>query len=67
MFQKSSRIIRWSVKTAETSVVIAIDLSRPAIVLFDGPIHLFDEILCKSLDMVEDALPVIKKEPKEVS
>ncbi len=61
-------------KTAEGTVVIAFSLTKPAIelykpviVLFDGPIHLVDEILCKSLDMVEEAVPIIKQEPAEVT
>ncbi|XKL62064.1 hypothetical protein PGB90_001897 [Kerria lacca] len=53
--RKSNRIIHWSLQTAEDTVVVAIDISKPTIVLLDGPIHLVDEILCKSLDMVEDA------------
>lgn len=65
-FQKSNRLIKWSLGKAEATVVIAIDLSRPGIVMFDGPIHLIDEILCKSLDMVEEAMPMIKSNPDKV-
>lgn len=73
MFQNSNRLIAWSVETAEGTVVIAFHLTKPAlelykpvIVLLDGPINLVDEILCKSLDMIEDAVPLIKREPDEV-
>lgn len=59
-------MVQWSLQTAEVTVTIAIDLSKPTIVLLDGPIHLIDEILCKSLDMVEEAVPIIKEEPDQV-
>lgn len=64
--KKSNRLVQWSLHTAEVTVTIAIDLSTPTIILFDGPIHLIDEILCKSLDMVEDAVPIIKQEPDQI-
>lgn len=64
--QKSNRLVQWSLQTAEVTVTIAIDLSKPTIDLLDGPIHLIDEILCKSLDMVEEAVPIIKEEPDQV-
>lgn len=49
-------------------MTIAVDLSASTlpVVLLNGPIHLIDEILCKSLDMVEDAVPIIKQQPQEV-
>ena len=59
-------MIEWSLGTAEATVTIAIDLTKPGIVMLDGPIHLIDEILCKSLDMMEEAVPIIKSEPDKV-
>ncbi|XP_065215162.1 lipid storage droplets surface-binding protein 1 isoform X2 [Planococcus citri] len=64
--KKSNRLIEWSLGTAEATVTIAIDLTKPGIVMLDGPIHLIDEILCKSLDMMEEAVPIIKSEPDKL-
>lgn len=64
--KKSNKIIEWSMQTAETTITIVVDISTLPVVLFDGPVHLLDEILCKSLDMVEEAVPIIKEQPDKI-
>lgn len=42
------------------------DSARPVARLFDGPIKKFDEMMCKSLDIVEQIAPSVYLPPQMV-
>jgi hypothetical protein len=57
----------WGLKTAESTVQAAFETTLPAVVVLERPIALIDSLLCKSLDVVEERIPVITLPPALVS
>ncbi|XP_067011188.2 uncharacterized protein [Anabrus simplex] len=60
----SNRLIAWGLGTAESSVQVAVTISRPFVNVFEKPIGLVDGLVCKSLDLVEEKVPVITFPPE---
>jgi hypothetical protein len=59
--------VNWGLKTAESTVQAAFETTLPAVIVLEGPIAVFDSLLCKSLDIVEERIPVITLPPALVS
>ena len=45
----------------------AFETSLPAVIALEQPIALFDSLLCKSLDLVEERIPMVTLPPAVVS
>lgn len=61
--KKSNSLVNWGLKTAESTVQAAFETTLPAVIVLEGPIAVFDSLLCKSLDIVEERIPVITLPP----
>ncbi|KAI5733808.1 hypothetical protein M8J76_016190 [Diaphorina citri] len=59
-------LVTWGFTTAEKSLYTAIDLTKPTVALFEQPILIMDNLLCKSLDVVEQKVPVINYSPEVI-
>lgn len=65
--QTSNRIIGYSLESAEKTVLSVVDMSVPLAIKFEDPINKIDDIMCKSLDVVEYNVPMVTYTPEEVS
>uniref|UniRef100_A0A8D9A2S3 Lipid storage droplets surface-binding protein 1 n=2 Tax=Cacopsylla melanoneura TaxID=428564 RepID=A0A8D9A2S3_9HEMI len=57
-------LITWGFTTAEKSLFTALDLTKPTVAMFEQPIMIVDSLLCKSLDSLEQRVPVINYSPE---
>ncbi|VVC42496.1 Hypothetical protein CINCED_3A005291 [Cinara cedri] len=64
--KSSNRIIEYSLDNAEKTVLSVVDISTPIVVKFEDPINKIDEIMCKSLDIVEHNVPMVTYTPEEI-
>jgi hypothetical protein len=67
IFQKSNSVVSWGLNTAEASLQVALESTLPAVIVLERPITLLDSLLCKSLDIVEERVPVVTQPPAQVS
>jgi len=63
----SNRVIGYSLESAEKTVLSVVDMSVPLVIKFEDPINRIDDIMCKSLDVVEQNVPMVTYTPEEVS
>lgn len=59
-------LVTWGFNTAENTLYTAIDLTKPTVALFEQPILIVDSILCKSLDVVEQKVPLVHYSPEVI-
>lgn len=64
--QKSNSLVSWGLNTAESSVQVALETTLPAMIVLERPIALIDSLLCKSLDIVEERVPLVTLPPIQV-
>ncbi|KAL1459415.1 hypothetical protein WDU94_011397 [Cyamophila willieti] len=57
-------LVTWGFTTAEKSLSTALDMTKPTVAMFEQPILIFDSLLCKSLDSLEQRVPVINYSPE---
>ncbi|KAL4149604.1 hypothetical protein QTP88_003509 [Uroleucon formosanum] len=62
----SNRVIGYSLESAEKTVLSVVDMSVPLIIKFEDPINKIDDIMCKSLDVVEHNIPMVTYTPEEI-
>lgn len=67
IFQKFNTLVYWTFGQAESTFYTVLDTAMPAVILFEGPLHAVDKILCKSLDIVEQRVPQINLPPQMVN
>jgi hypothetical protein len=65
--QKSNSLVSWGLNTAESTVNAALQTTLPAVIVLEKPIAIVDSLLCKSLDIVEERIPVVTLPPAMVS
>lgn len=65
--QKRNSILNWSFETAEGVILAAVDSVRPAVKIIEGPLARIDQLLCSSLDVVEQRVPSVYLPPQLVS
>lgn len=63
----SNRVIGYSLESAEKTVLSVVDMTVPLVIKFEDPINRIDDIMCKSLDVVEQNIPMVTYTPEEVS
>jgi len=61
--KKRSGLLCWSFETAEGVFGTVIESVRPAVKIIEGPLQRFDQLLCSSLDAVEQRVPSIYLPP----
>ncbi|KAF5291221.1 hypothetical protein FQR65_LT11456 [Abscondita terminalis] len=61
-----SAITNWSLSTAESTAYKTIQIGKPIVSQFEGPIKRVDDLLCSGLDYVEDKVPAVKLPPGEI-
>lgn len=57
----------WSFNTAEGVLCAAVETVRPAVKIIEGPLQRIDQMLCNSLDIVEQRVPSVYLPPRMVS
>ncbi|XP_060880920.1 lipid storage droplets surface-binding protein 1 isoform X2 [Metopolophium dirhodum] len=62
----SNRVIGYSLESAEKTVLSVVDMSVPLVIKFEDPINRIDDIMCKSLDVVEHNVPMVTYTPEEI-
>jgi len=62
--KKRNGLLNWSFETAEGVIWAAVDSVRPAVKIIEGPLLRFDQILCSSLDIVEQRVPSVYLPPQ---
>lgn len=60
----NNRLFNWYLNTAEATLYAAIDSVQPAVKLLEGPLKRIDDIMCKSLDVVEQRVPLVYLPPE---
>ncbi|GLH13400.1 Lipid storage droplets surface-binding protein 1 [Gryllus bimaculatus] len=60
----SNSLVAWSLGTAESTVQAAVEKTIPIVNVFEKPLSLVDTIVCKSLDLVEERVPVVTLPPE---
>lgn len=66
ILQHTNGLVTWGFTTAEKSLFTALDLTKPTVAMFEQPILIVDSLLCKSLDTLEQRVPVINYSPEVV-
>nr|AKM28428.1 lipid storage droplets surface-binding protein [Aphis gossypii] len=62
----SNRVIGYSLESAEKTVLSVVDMTVPLVIKFEDPINRIDDIMCKSLDVVEQNIPMVTYTPEEI-
>ncbi|XP_050531814.1 lipid storage droplets surface-binding protein 1 [Daktulosphaira vitifoliae] len=62
----SNRVIQYGFENAESTVWTVVDMSVPLVTKFEDPINKIDEMICKSLDVVEQNVPFVTYTPEEM-
>lgn len=62
----SPPLIKKTWSTAEDTVNLAARYALPVVQTFEKPIHAVDSLACKTLDKVEETIPMVNKTPDEV-
>ena len=65
--QKSNSLVSWGLNRAESTVQAAFETTLPAVIVLERPIAMVDSLLCRSLDIVEERIPVVTLPPALVS
>lgn len=65
--QTSNKVIEYSLDNAEKTVLGVVEFSTPLVIKFEDPINKIDDLMCKSLDIVEQNVPIVTYTPEEVS
>lgn len=65
--QQRNGLFTWSLNTAEGVIFAAVETVRPAVKIIEGPLQRIDQILCNSLDIVEQRVPSVYLPPQMVS
>jgi len=62
----SSAIIAYGLNNVEKTAMNVVDLSMPFVNKFEDPINKIDKFMCKSLDIIEENVPMVNYSPEEV-
>ncbi|KRF83781.1 lipid storage droplets surface-binding protein 1 isoform X4 [Drosophila virilis] len=62
--KNNNRLFSWYFETAEATISAAYDTVQPAVKLFEMPIKRLDNMMCKSLDILEQRIPLVYLPPE---
>lgn len=65
--KNNNRLFNWYFETAEATISAAYETVQPAVKLFEMPIKRLDNVMCKSLDILEQRIPLVYLPPEMVS
>lgn len=65
--KNSNRLFTWYFETAENTILSAYESVKPAVKLFEVPLRRLDNVMCKSLDILEQRAPLVYLPPELVS
>ncbi|XP_019894491.1 lipid storage droplets surface-binding protein 1 isoform X3 [Musca domestica] len=60
----SNRLFNWYFETAEYTITSAYESVMPAVKLFESPLKRLDNVVCKSLDILEQHIPLVYLPPE---
>uniref|UniRef100_A0A1L8DZ84 Putative lipid storage droplets surface-binding protein 1 n=1 Tax=Nyssomyia neivai TaxID=330878 RepID=A0A1L8DZ84_9DIPT len=62
--KRSNTLFNWYFNTAEATLWAAVDSIKPAARIVEGPLNKIDNLMCKSLDIVEQRVPIVYLPPQ---
>lgn len=62
--KNNNRIFNWYFETAESTIFAAYESVQPAVKLFEAPLKQLDGVMCKSLDLLEQRIPLVYLPPE---
>ncbi|XP_017873874.1 PREDICTED: lipid storage droplets surface-binding protein 1, partial [Drosophila arizonae] len=62
--KNNNRLFSWYFETAEATISAAYETVQPAVKLFEMPIKRLDNVMCKSLDILEQRIPLVYLPPE---
>ncbi|XP_017040152.1 lipid storage droplets surface-binding protein 1 isoform X2 [Drosophila ficusphila] len=62
--KNNNRLFSWYFETAEATISAAYDTVQPAVKLFEPSIRRLDTVMCKSLDILEQRIPLVYLPPE---
>lgn len=62
----NNRLFNWYFETAESTIFAAYESVQPAVKLFEAPLKHLDGVMCKSLDLLEQRIPLVYLPPEMV-
>lgn len=62
--KNTNRFISWYFETAESTIFAALESVQPAVKIFEAPLKRLDGIMCKSLDILEQRMPLVYLPPE---
>ncbi|XP_020811244.1 lipid storage droplets surface-binding protein 1 isoform X2 [Drosophila serrata] len=62
--KNNNRLFSWYFETAEATISAAYDTVQPAVKLFEPSIRRLDNVMCKSLDILEQRIPLVYLPPE---
>ncbi|XP_050319255.1 lipid storage droplets surface-binding protein 1 [Bactrocera neohumeralis] len=60
----NNRLFNWYFETAESTIFAAYESVQPAVKLFEAPLKHLDGVMCKSLDLLEQRIPLVYLPPE---
>ncbi|XP_062124280.1 lipid storage droplets surface-binding protein 1 isoform X1 [Drosophila sulfurigaster albostrigata] len=60
----NNRLFSWYFETAEATISAAYETVQPAVKLFELPLKRLDNVMCKSLDILEQRIPLVYLPPE---
>lgn len=65
--KNNNRVFSWYFETAEATITAAYETVQPAVKLFEPSLRRLDNVMCKSLDILEQRIPLVYLPPEMVS
>lgn len=62
----ANAVFNWTLSTAESAVLKAIEQAAPITKKLEQPIHVMDQTLCKGIAIVEEKMPLVKEPPSHI-
>ncbi|XP_036324121.1 lipid storage droplets surface-binding protein 1 isoform X1 [Rhagoletis pomonella] len=62
--KQNNRLFNWYFETAEMTISAAYESVQPAVKLFEAPLKHLDGVMCKSLDLLEQRIPLVYLPPE---
>ncbi|XP_065721833.1 lipid storage droplets surface-binding protein 1 isoform X4 [Drosophila suzukii] len=62
--KNNNRLFSWYFETAEATISAAYETIQPAVKLFEPSIQRLDNVMCKSLDILEQRIPLVYLPPE---
>ncbi|XP_069680275.1 lipid storage droplets surface-binding protein 2-like isoform X2 [Periplaneta americana] len=64
--KEANAVFNWTLSTAESAVLKAVEQAAPIAKKLEQPIHAVDQTLCKGIAIVEEKLPLVKEPPSHI-